>query len=91
MSASLAATTSTAFDRGADPILGLFSVEQARKLVEYRGDKALQRRIEELAGKCNEGELTDEEQAEYEGYVRANKFVALLQAKVQKLLVPSKS
>ena len=91
MSASLAATTSTAFDRGTDPILSLFSVEQARQLVEYRGDAALQRRIEELAGKCNEGELTDEERAEYDGYVRANKFVALLQAKARKLLPPPKS
>jgi len=33
-----------------------------------------------------EGELTDKELAEYEGYVRANKFVATLQAKARKLL-----
>ena len=54
--------------------------------MEYRGDAGLQRRIEQLAERANEGELTAEEQAEYEGYVRANKFVAILQAKARKLL-----
>jgi hypothetical protein len=75
-----------AFDRGTDPILQFFTVDQARGIVQYRGDAALQTRIEELAAKANEGELTPEEQAEYEGYVRANKFMAILQAKARKLL-----
>ena len=43
-------------------------------------------RIELLAHKSNEGDLTAAERAEYEGYVRANKFIALLQAKARKLL-----
>lgn len=75
-----------AFDRGADPILGFFNIEQARALVAYRGDEALRARIEELANKNSEGEMTDAEQAEYEGYVQANKFIAILQAKAKKLL-----
>ena len=76
----------TAFDRGTDPILQFFTVDQARGIVQYRGDAALQKRIEEFAAKANEGELTPDERAEYEGYVRANKFMAILQAKAQKLL-----
>ena len=32
---------SAAFDRGTDPILDFFSVEQARALAAYRGDDAL--------------------------------------------------
>ena len=59
--------------------------------MEYRGDAGLQRRIEQLAERANEGELTAEEQAENEGYVRANKFVAILQAKARKLLSNSVS
>ncbi len=39
---------------------------------------ALKKRIEELAAKSTKGELIDEERGEYEGYVRANKFVAVL-------------
>ena len=77
---------SKAFDRGSDPILRFFTREQARAIVQYRSDEALQQRIEELARKSNEGELTESERAEYEGYVRANKFVAVLQAKLRKLL-----
>ena len=79
----------TAFNRGIDPILQFFTVDQARDIVQYRGDSDLQRRIEELAELSNEGNLTPEDQAEYEGYVQANKFVAILQAKVRKLLSTS--
>jgi hypothetical protein len=79
----------TAFNRGIDPILQFFTVDQARDIVQYRGDSELQQRIEELAELSNEGNLTPEDQAEYEGYVQANKFVAILQAKVRKLLSTS--
>jgi|GEM_PF-4676556 hypothetical protein len=41
-------------------------------------DQALRDRIEALASRNTEGGLTDEERAEYEGYVRANKFLAVL-------------
>jgi hypothetical protein len=75
-----------AFDRGTDPILDFFSVDQARALVAYRGDDLLRARIEELACRSNEGELTDSERAEYEGYIRANNFIAILQAKAKKLI-----
>jgi hypothetical protein len=77
---------SDAFDRGTDPILQFFTVDQARGIVQYRGDAEMRQRIEALAAKANEGELTPQEQAEYEGYVRANKFMAILQAKARKLL-----
>lgn len=76
----------SAFDRGTDAILQFFTPAQAEALVAYRGDAAIQQRIEELAEKATEGELTDQERAEYEGYVKANKFIATLQAKARKLL-----
>ena len=72
-----------AFDQGTDVVLRFFTTEQAKALVAYRGDEAIQSRIEELAAKSTEGELTEQERAEYEGYVRANKFIALLQLKAQ--------
>jgi hypothetical protein len=75
-----------AFDRGTSSIFQMFSTDQAKQLVEYRGDENLRKRIEALAAKSNEGQLTEIEQAEYEGYVRANKFVAILQAQARKIL-----
>jgi len=75
-----------AFDRAVDPVMGFFTREQAEALGAYRGDDALRNRLDELAERNTEGELTDEERAEYEGHVRANKFVTTLQAKARKLL-----
>ena len=77
-----------AFDRGhrSDPWAFLTSNRPGR-FVAYRGDEALRTRIEELADKNTEDELTDAERAEYEGYVQANKFIAILQAKAKKLLI----
>ena len=46
-------------------------------------DESLRERIEALAAKSTEGELTLEERAEYVGYVQANKFVAILRREAQ--------
>ena len=82
---------SRAFNRGTDPILQFITVDQAREIVDFRGDADLRQRIDQLAERANEGELTEDEQAEYEGYVHANKFVAIFQAKARKLLSNSVS
>ncbi len=55
----------TAFDRATDSVLRILSPEQAAQIIDFHGDEALQLRIEILAEKANEGELTDDERAEY--------------------------
>ena len=75
-----------AFDRATQPVLGILNREQAAQIVGFHGDDELQGRIEELSAKANEGELTDAERAEYEGYVEANSFIAVLQARARRLL-----
>ena len=59
--------------------------EKAEAVLSFRAAPELQARIEELAGKSTEGQLTEAESAEYAGYVRANKFVAVLQRQARKL------
>jgi hypothetical protein len=81
-----AAVEIAAFERGTDPLLDLLTVEQAKTLAAYGGDETLRAKIDELAGRNTEGQLTDEERAEYEGYVRANNFMSILQAKARKRL-----
>ena len=76
----------TAFDRGIEPVFRLLNEDQVRQIVQLSSDAQLERRIEELAGKSNEGELTPEEHAEYEGYARANKVLAILQAQGRRIL-----
>ncbi len=75
-----------AFDRGVRPILQMVLLDKADTVLRFRADAGLQERIEELAAKSNEGELTPEERAEYEGYVRANKFIAILQRQARRIL-----
>lgn len=77
---------SMAFDRGVGPILRAVLVDKAESVLEFRPDPALQDRIEELAAKSTEGELTEDELAELGGYVRANKFIAILQRQARRIL-----
>ena len=62
--------------------------EKAEAVLNFRPDPELQARIEQLAGKSTEGQLTEAERAEYEGYARANKFVAILRRHARELVGP---
>ena len=81
------ATTSEslAFDRGVRPVLEIVLPEKANAVIDFRADPELQARIEELARRSTEGELTEDERAEYSGYVRANKFIAILKRQAQQI------
>jgi hypothetical protein len=76
---------SLAFDRGVRPMLEIVLPEKADAVIGFRADPELQARIEELAQKSTEGNLTEDERAEYSGYVRANKFVAILKRQAQQI------
>jgi hypothetical protein len=73
-------------ERLLDPVSRCLTPEVARRLVALRADTGLQKRVDTLAQKCNEGQLTPEERDEYETYVHASRFIAVLQAKARKLL-----
>jgi hypothetical protein len=68
-----------AFERGVRPVAQIVFPDKAQAILGFSPAAEIQARIEELAGKSTEGQLTDAERAEYEGYVRANKFIAILQ------------
>ena len=82
----MATAETIAFERGVGPVLQLVLPGKAEAVVRFQADPKLQTRIEELAEKSTEGELTQAEEAEYAGYVRANKFVAILQERARKLV-----
>jgi hypothetical protein len=67
-----------AFERGVRPLAEIVFPEKSQAVLGFRPAPELQARIEELAAKSTEGELSEAERSEYEGYVRANKFVAIL-------------
>jgi len=78
--------TASLLGRFVDPIASILTPEVAEKLVQLRADDLLQARFDELADKCNEGKLTDEERSEYDEYISALDFISLLQAKARSML-----
>jgi hypothetical protein len=68
-------------------VLKIVPPDKAKEILRFRPDPQLQIRIEALAEKSTEGRLSAKERAEYEGYVRANKFVAILQRQARQLIV----
>ncbi|MGZ5434934.1 MAG: hypothetical protein ACXWID_10725 [Pyrinomonadaceae bacterium] len=76
----------SAFNRAIEPVMKLALPEKAKEVSEFRADPELQDRIERLARKSTEGALSDTEKAEYAGYVRANKFVAILKRQARTMI-----
>lgn len=75
-----------ALDRLLNPLSDCLTPAMARRLVMFRADSATQARVDELATKCNEGELTPGERREYEAYVRAIHLISILQSKARMVL-----
>ena len=65
-----------------DPMFAdLLTPESAERLVAYRPPASVGRRLEALAEKAGEGELTPDERREYAGLIHALDLVTLFQLK----------
>jgi len=69
-----------------EPLGRCLSRNVARRIVKLRASKRLERRLQELGRKSDEGTLTAEERADYETIERYVKFVSVLQSKARALL-----
>lgn len=78
--------TNDALDRLLDPVSRCLTPEVAREIAGLRADPAVQERIDELADKSTEGNLSPQERSEYETYVGAIDFIAALQAKARAVI-----
>src|SRR5260370_31121398 len=76
----------TTLDRLVEPVVRTFTPEVARALIRLRADPDLQARMDELADKCNEGQLTPDEQNEYGTAIRFANYLAITQSKCRRLL-----
>lgn len=79
-------TSPTVLDRLLAPVGRLLTPEVARELVEMRATPDVQDRVDYLAERANEGELTAEERSEYESYIQGLHLIAILQAKAQTVI-----
>lgn len=73
-------------DRVFEPFADCLTPEAARKIVDVRADPELQARIETLADKANEGQLSADEQIEYNRYLAWFHLVTMLQARARTVL-----
>ena len=79
-------TNTDLLDRLLDPVGQALSPEAARRLLALRADADAQARIDVLADLANDGRLSPEERAEYEGLIAAANVIAILQAKARTML-----
>jgi hypothetical protein len=69
-----------------DPLSRSLGDEAAQQILALHIEPKVQARIDDLADRCNEGLLTDDERAEYEGYVDGISLINILKAKVRRVL-----
>jgi hypothetical protein len=68
------------------PVENCLNVESARALLALPPNARVQARVDELAERCNEGQLSNEERSEYEALIWADHFLGVLQAKARHFL-----
>lgn len=79
-------TTTTILDRVLDPFTECLTVDVAQRIVDLRADAQSQARVDELADKANEGQLTEAERVEYDKFRDAFHLITVLQAKARTFL-----
>jgi hypothetical protein len=84
-------TIDTALDALLDPLSRCLGAESARRIAELRVDPAVQLRIDALAERANNGELSEEERAEYEAYINTSDFISILKLKARRHLDSNRS
>jgi hypothetical protein len=72
-----------AFHHGTSPVFSLLTDDQLRSIADIEADASMVERLEYLAERANEGELSPAERTEYEGYIEANNLIAILQAEAR--------
>ena len=73
-------------DRLLEPVARCLTADALQELIYLRADDEFQERLDLLADKNTEGQLTSAEREEYETYVRAIYVISILQAKARRIL-----
>jgi len=82
-------TAHVVLDELLEPIGACLTPDVAERLAKLRAPESVQARMEELARKSDEGTLSNTEREEYEVFVSAGNFIAILQSKARRLLKDS--
>lgn len=74
----------SALNQMLEPLSQTLSVEAAESIVALKISPRLEARVQELAERRNEGQLSDQEQAEYLGYVIGAEILSLFKLKARR-------
>jgi len=80
------ATHEATIDEMLQPLTEALTPETAKLFVDLKAPPSIQARIDQLAARCNEGQLTAEERADYENYVRIGNLFSLIKARATKVI-----
>jgi hypothetical protein len=79
--------TLPSIERILEPITACLTPEVARRIVDVQlDDPLMMERLEFLREKANEGTLTEQERAEYEGFVEGNDLLMLIKDQARSVL-----
>jgi hypothetical protein len=67
-----------------EPLSRCLDAESARRVVELQVAAPVQKRIDLLADRANEGTLSDSERSEYEALINASDFISILKLKARR-------
>ncbi len=73
-------------ERAISPVARCLTTESAQALLAAPADPQTQARLDELAEKANEGQLTPAETEEYDALILLGDLVAILQARARAVL-----
>ena len=79
-------SATTGLDGLLEPLSRCLDTESARRVVELRIAAPVQERIDALAGRANDGTLSDDERLEYEALINAADFISVLKLKARQQL-----
>jgi hypothetical protein len=79
-------STAEILEQVLDPFVECLTPESARKIVGLRAAPEAQSRLDQLADRANEGQLTSKEQAEYDTFRATFHMITLLQSKARQFL-----
>jgi hypothetical protein len=76
----------TLVDRVLGPLTEQLGMESAQKIVSFDIPPDVQERVRALGARSSSGTLTEQERAEYEGYVTVGNVLGLLKSRARLLL-----
>lgn len=78
--------STAALDRLLDPLTSSLDPSALRQIMGYRISPEVQVRVDYLAQRANNGELTPDEDAEYEALIDGAALITILRLKAKRLL-----